>query len=224
MRDEEKLLTGWELTVIVAAVLPIFVFLGGPVWTHPYRIDAAVYWSYAPVPLLVLGLLLRRHVLSLSTFLVNTFTALSVKYLVTTGAAFVLWSVFDPPARAVASVEDPRAPSASKAAPSFETDRAMELAFDSRALQPSVVEVRAEQPLVFRSLDGQLHTARAVREDGSIIFNRPVIPGRSLAPVTLLKPGRVELSCAVHEGEAHRVVIAGAPASDASSPPALHTH
>lgn len=96
-REEEKLLSWRELALILALVLPIFFFEGGPIWTHAFRIDAAVYWSYAPIPLLVLLILLRRRAWTLSGFAASTVIALGLKYMITTSIAFALWSTNDPP-------------------------------------------------------------------------------------------------------------------------------
>lgn len=189
MRSEEreKLLTHTELALIVLSVLPIFFFQAGPVWQHPYQIDAAVYWSYAPIPLLVAAALLRRHVLSLAGFLVNTITALSVKYLITTSVAFLLWAIFEPPVLAHTPLPSP--------------EHSVKL--DDPAPHPPV-----ELALTLRSLDGSLHTVRAGREDGSIAFNLPVIPGRTSKPIALnAMHGTLELSCAVHPDEAHTTII-----------------
>jgi hypothetical protein len=206
MREKERLLSTLELVAIVAAVLPIFVFFDGPVWRHPYHIDAAVYWSYAPIPFLVLFVLLRRQVLSFAGFLVNTVTALSVKYMVTTGVAFVLWSVFDPPSLAVAAAEAPPL-DAGKTNARRAAEGALTIDFDGSAIEPAFLEVSGSQPLLFRSRDGQLHTVRAVLDDGTQVSNRPVLPGRDFEPLVLSKEGRVEVSCTVHEHEHHAVVI-----------------
>lgn len=90
--DEKKLLSRGELFWVIALVLPIFFFEGGPIWRHAFQIDAAVYWSYAPIPLLVLVFLLRRKAWSLGGFLASTTIALALKYMITTGIAFALWS------------------------------------------------------------------------------------------------------------------------------------
>lgn len=95
--DEKKLLSRGELFWVIALVLPIFFFEGGPIWRHAFQIDAAVYWSYAPIPLLVSAFLLRRRAWSLGGFLASTTIALAVKYMITTGVAFALWSVAGEP-------------------------------------------------------------------------------------------------------------------------------
>ena len=86
--------------------------------------------------------------------------------------------------------------------------RAVGLVLDSHTFTPAHVELAGDQTLSFRALDGSLHTVRARREDGSMAFNLPVIPGRASKPVALRSlHGRLELSCAVHVGEAHAVVV-----------------
>ena len=42
----------------LAALLMIFFFGDGPVWDHPFNIDLAVWWSYAPIPVVVALILL----------------------------------------------------------------------------------------------------------------------------------------------------------------------
>jgi hypothetical protein len=205
--DENQLLTRGELALIILAVLPIFLFFAGPVWEHPYQIDGAVYWSYAPIPVLVAFVSLRRHVLSLAGFLVNTITALSVKYMVTTGAAFLLWSVIEPPALAEAKIEESQPGKGTRRALSAD-DNAVEIFFDTRAIAPEKLELSNKEMLSPRSLDGSLHTLRARRQDGRIALNLPVIPGRGAQHVSLDGlSGRLELSCTVHPGEQHATLV-----------------
>lgn len=207
MRDTDRLLTPLELALIILAVLPIFAFLGGPIWNHPYQIDAAVYWSYAPIPLLVLFVLFRRQVLSFSGFLVNTVTALSVKYMVTTTVAFVFWTAIDPPALASATSFGTAHVTAESSPKSPVGEGAPVIDFGAQ-LSGNAYEVSAGAPLIFRSVDGQLHTARGVREDGSLAFNRPVIPGRAFEPLELGREGKITVRCAVHEHEGAHVLSA----------------
>jgi hypothetical protein len=198
--ERDKLLTRGELAVIVLSVLPIFFFFAGPIWEHPFRIDAAVYLSYAPIPILVALALLRRHVLSVAGLLVNTITALSIKYVITTSFAFVLWAFAEPPA--LARPPDSEGSASTRAATEALPSASAEVVFDGHAIVPSRAELERGEAIAFRSIDGSLHTLRAKRSDGSIAFNLPVIPGRTSRP-QILTAGELELSCAVHPNEAH---------------------
>lgn len=83
---------------MIGAALPVFVFSGGPIWDHPFAIDPSVYWSYAPIPILAALLLLRRRAFTWLGFSSSTAMALTIKYLLTSTAAFALWAVSgDPP-------------------------------------------------------------------------------------------------------------------------------
>jgi hypothetical protein len=91
------ILSGRELASIVLAVLPIFFFVGGPIWEHPFSIDGPVYLSYLPIPLLVGAWLAHLRKWTIAGFVVSTVLALSIKYLVTCALAVSLWAFFDAP-------------------------------------------------------------------------------------------------------------------------------
>jgi hypothetical protein len=206
--DRHILITRGELVAILLAVLPVFLFLGGPIWEHPFHIDSAVYWSYAPVPALVLLVLLRRRALTIAGFLASATIALSVKYLITTGVAFALWSLNDPPPLAESSppAEMRRVPARTV----LSSTGAAEITLDGRAIAPSTLSLHRGQPVIFRSLDGSLHTIRAVRGDGTVVLNRPVIPGRPGIPIPLAaERGGLTLSCGVHPSEAPLALASG---------------
>ena len=54
-------LTGRQLAAVLAVLLGVFLFAAGPVWRHPWEVDGAVWLSYAPIPLLVAGVLLATR-------------------------------------------------------------------------------------------------------------------------------------------------------------------
>jgi hypothetical protein len=202
-RRDDPLLRPWELALVISAVLPIFFFWAGPIWKHPFEIDAAVYWSYAPIPLLVLLVSMRRRVLSLAGFLVNTITAVSVKYMITASTAFLLWAIMDAPVHPpIAHAEPTISPRPIESA----SDVALEVAFDSHAITTTDTEMETGRAIALRSMDGSLHTLRAKRTDGSIAFNLPVIPGRAPRTVVIKERGPLELSCTVHMGEQHGMI------------------
>jgi hypothetical protein len=193
-----QLLTRGEIALVIALVLPIFLLFGGPIWEHPFRLDAAIGWSYAPIPLLVAALLLKRKALSVGGFLVSTIIAVSVKYLVTTTVAVAFWmtgeqppreiSVLGPPVHGPRRVVDERIP-------------ILELAQDAGGFLPPVVIVRKDQPLALRSRDGSLHTMRGRARDGTIVFNHPAVSTSSPKPFSIGRTGTIEISCTVHERE-----------------------
>lgn len=86
-------------------VVPVvtFLFCTGPIWTHPWELDAAIVYSYLPVPFLVLGLLAWSRRLTLRGFLLDTLTLTLVKYTITLSIALVLWNVSAPPVKPVAA-------------------------------------------------------------------------------------------------------------------------
>ena len=86
----------------VAIPVAAFLFWTGPIWTHPWDIDAldsAIWWSYVPLPVLVLVCLAWSRRLSLRAFLLETLTLTLIKYSITFSIALVLWSVSGPPPR-----------------------------------------------------------------------------------------------------------------------------
>jgi hypothetical protein len=201
---KEQLLTRSEVAVVVAAVLPIFFFFGGPIWRHAFRLDAAIGWSYAPIPLLVAALLLRRRALSWGGFLVSTIIVFSVKYLVTTTIAVAFWTIGEPPPREVA-IPEKRAPAVRRPRP--EGARVLELMQDERGFAPPVLIVRRNQLLAVRSGDGSLHTMRGRAEDGSIVFNYPAVSKTRAEPFSISRTGTIDISCTVHERESHGTLI-----------------
>lgn len=104
-RERQVLLSGRELTGVVALALPIFLFLGGPIWEHPFDIDDAAYASYLIIPLLAGLLLGRRSAWTPGGFIASVFLASAVKYAVTAVIATLLWAVFEPPRRSNVIVE-----------------------------------------------------------------------------------------------------------------------
>jgi hypothetical protein len=201
---KEQLLTRGELALVIAAVLPIFFFFGGPIWQHAFRIDSSIGWSYAPIPLLVAGLLLRRRAMSWGGFLVSTIIAISVKYMITTTIAVAFWTIGDPPPRAATILEKPN-PAARRVTP--EGASVLELVQDERGFAPPVLIVRKDQLLAVRSGDGSLHTMRGRGEDGSIVFNYPAVSTTRPLPFSIARTGKIDISCTVHERESHGTLI-----------------
>jgi hypothetical protein len=76
----------------LAIVLAIFLFGAGPVWERAFDIDLSVYYSYVPIPALVLGCLFWGRKLTLRGFLLDTLELTLVKFGVTYSVAIVLWA------------------------------------------------------------------------------------------------------------------------------------
>lgn len=83
----------------LAVPLTMFLFGWGPIWTHPWDIDHVIWWSYTPLPLLVLACLAWSRRLTLRAFFLDTLSLTLLKYSVTFSIALVLWSTSAPPTR-----------------------------------------------------------------------------------------------------------------------------
>lgn len=111
-------LTRLQFWGFLAVAVGIFLFASGPVWRHPWDIGAlnrAIFYSYAPIPLLVLGGLAWKKRLGLRAFALDLLVLTLLKYTITFGIALVLWSVQGNPPVAQTIVPAPRA--AASAAP-----------------------------------------------------------------------------------------------------------
>lgn len=89
-------LTRLQLWGFLAIAVGIFLFASGPVWQHPWDIGAlnrAIFYSYAPIPLLVLGGLAWKKRLGIKAFVVDLLVLTLLKYSITFGIALVLWSL-----------------------------------------------------------------------------------------------------------------------------------
>lgn len=105
-------LTPLQLWGFLGVAVAIFLFASGPVWEHPWDIGAlnrAIFYSYAPLPVLVLiGLAYKRR-LGIRAFVVDLLVLTLLKYSITFGIALVLWSVQSaPPSAAQTNVASPR--------------------------------------------------------------------------------------------------------------------
>ena len=85
---------------MLALLVLIFLFAGeAPVWRNPFRIDRAIWLSYAPIPLLVAGCLGWDRRLSVLTLFLNTLEVALTKFALTYTIAIPLWALFfaEPP-------------------------------------------------------------------------------------------------------------------------------
>ena len=106
-------LTRFQLWGFLALAVGIFLFASGPVWQHPWDIGAlnrAIFYSYAPLPLLVLGGLAWKKRLGIRAFVVDLLVLTLLKYSITFGIALVLWSAHGAPSvAALTALPAPRA-------------------------------------------------------------------------------------------------------------------
>jgi hypothetical protein len=100
------------------AAMTLFFVLGGPLWEHPFDIDANVWWSYAAIPPLVVLLLVWERRLGWTGFLLDTFGLVLLKFATTYVIAALAWYLGgEPPSR-----PPPTYPSASPRAPAIYSD------------------------------------------------------------------------------------------------------
>jgi hypothetical protein len=84
---------------MLALLVTIFLFGGeNPVWHDPFDIDRAIWFSYAPIPLLVAAALWWSKRLSIGTLFLNTLEIVLTKFALTYCIAMALWATFRPPA------------------------------------------------------------------------------------------------------------------------------
>jgi hypothetical protein len=92
---EDVRLPGHIRWPLLAALVAIFLFGGGrPVWEDPFDIDLAIWFSYAPIPLLVAAGLWWSKRLSLATLFLNTLEIVLSKFALTYMIAMVAWALF----------------------------------------------------------------------------------------------------------------------------------
>ena len=92
-----------QVGATIAIAFGLFLFVSGPIWRHPWdfeRFNRAVFWSYAPIPLLVFAALLWSKRLTVRAFFLDALTITLVKYSGTFLFALVLWEALPMPAAA----------------------------------------------------------------------------------------------------------------------------
>jgi hypothetical protein len=91
--------------LLALAVTLVIFFALHPLW-RPLDMDAMdrnIAWSYAPIPLLVAGLLRLERKLAWTTWLLETLRLTLVKFVITFLFANVMWAFVDPPGQAAAA-------------------------------------------------------------------------------------------------------------------------
>ena len=115
--DEPARLSALSFSLALAVTLAIFFFLN-PFWEalDVVEVDQNVWWSYAPIPLLVLVLLRFERKLSGASWFLETLKLTFVKFAVTYLVGNIWWTLVDTPE---ARVEPPATVVASAPADAF---------------------------------------------------------------------------------------------------------
>jgi hypothetical protein len=213
---------------VLTLALAIFFFWAGPVWRHPWQIDASVYWSYAVIPALVAGVLLATRKWGWRPFLLGTLEVVLLKFGITYGLATVMWATAgEPPAPPPVKMPGVAAAHIEKHAPtevgelfgkatpgalvwidgglerySFPAPTGeAELNNDGHGFAPALVALQVGQPLHASVTDGKTHTLHA-KDDQTGALRNLAIPAGAPRTIEFARPmGLVEVNCLVHKGE-----------------------
>jgi hypothetical protein len=122
----------FQFAVLVAVLIILFIFVGGPVWGAPFDLDRAIGWSYAPIPFAVAALLyLQRRrgrvFLFWPALLLDSLAVALTKFALTYLVALSSWIVVGPPPVKVAPPVDLAPSSAAPASPPHDMARAIAL-------------------------------------------------------------------------------------------------
>ena len=93
-------LTRAQFWACLTIALTLFLFATGPVWAHPWNmniLDVAIYVSYLPIPILVIGCLAWRRALNFRGAFLDILEITLIKYGITFTIALVLWMVVKEP-------------------------------------------------------------------------------------------------------------------------------
>lgn len=118
-------ITARQLAVSLTGLVGLFLFVQGPIWSHVWEADFAILWSYAPIPAVVLGLLIVNRTFSVGRLLLGSFLVALLKYVITATILVTLMALSPPPkpkpdlARSVVTSAPaaPRAPQAPASEP-----------------------------------------------------------------------------------------------------------
>jgi hypothetical protein len=192
--------------LILAAVVALFLLGRGPFWRQPWNIDAldsAIFWSYVPIPFLVLiGLYLARR-FSWRFLFLDTLLITLIKYAITFSIAMVLWLLNDPPPRAPAEPASPRAAAAPAPAPP-----PTPIAPEQRGAVRGTVKDAAGQPVA-----GAFVFVAAGLE--AFVFERPSAPvhvendGAGVRPPLVIARAGQEILGRSLDGHLHTLVASG---------------
>lgn len=185
---------GWALGLSVLLFLVVDNPLG-----DPFDIDASILWSYAIVPILVGGMLLKERKLSFGAWGLESMTVALLKFAITLCITMGPWMFTQPKVK-------PDAPISTSVGNPNKTVR-----FGSGGGGRNLLETG--EPLALgvgesfglKSPDEAMHTVLAVRADRQL-FNRPVLP-QSEANVRFLEPMEVQLHCTVHDRHLRTLIV-----------------
>lgn len=191
----------WQLAAVVAGLTAVFVFVDGPIWRHPYEPDLAILLSYAPIPLVVAGVLLGVGRLSVRNWLLDSLLVAVAKFGVIAAILITLWMTQSPPSSPQvtgAGAGGRGTTLVRRLGPSEGAGTPVELRIDETGFTPARLTLHVGQPLAIRATGGGLHTLALVRE-GTTIFNAPVLSDGRPTRLEVLAPlGTVTARCTVH--------------------------
>ena len=230
--------------LIVLISTSVFLFAEGPFWTHLWdlpRIDRAIWYSYAAVPILVLIALMLERRLGWGSLAIGTLETTAYKFGATFVIAHAAWSFAEPAPRPhqtelpphverklpPPSIIDPSQTGEIRgvAAPGSlvwiesglehlvfaPSDRPLLLSHDGTGFAPLSI-VQAGQPIDVVSRDGRIHTMRARDPRGVARRNLAVVPTQAHAIPFERALGELEIDCTVHREEARaRLIVLGHP-------------
>jgi len=89
----------WRSFGLALAITLAIFFLLNPMWRRldMAQMDRNIAWSYAPIPLLVLGLLALERKLRWSSWMIETLRLTLVKFAITFLFANAMWAIVGPP-------------------------------------------------------------------------------------------------------------------------------
>lgn len=90
-------ITARQLTAALAVLVGLFLFVQGPIWSHVWEADFAILWSYAPIPAVVLGLLIVNRTFSVGRLILGSFLVALLKYVITATILVTLMALSPPP-------------------------------------------------------------------------------------------------------------------------------
>jgi len=92
-----RLLSRRRLWLCFAASMLVFLFTGGPIWRHPWQIDASAFYSYVVIPPLVIAALLFERNLTWVAFGLGAMEVVVWKFGTTYVLAHAIWMIVPPP-------------------------------------------------------------------------------------------------------------------------------
>ncbi|HEX5011258.1 MAG TPA: carboxypeptidase-like regulatory domain-containing protein [Planctomycetota bacterium] len=153
--------------LLALAVTLVIFFSLHPLW-RPLGVDAMdrnIIWSYAPIPLLVAGLLRLERKLTWTTWLLETLRLTLVKFVITFLFANIMWAFVGPP--------DPQAAAPAAASATGQTSR-----FDVREAPPAT----PLDPARCGSLSGVVVDAAGAPQVGALVAVTGGLQDRVFAP------------------------------------------